>query len=63
MIKLLTFFIGLLLSSHVLAHVGHDHSDAMSGLIHVIWVAPLLVGLVILSIHVKFKLAKKRNSK
>jgi hypothetical protein len=40
------------------AHVGHDHSDPMASLIHLAWIAPLLIVAVVLI----NKLVKHQNS-
>jgi len=33
----------LLVAPNLLAHTGHDHSAADSGLVHLLWLAPLLL--------------------
>ena len=37
----------LLLSAPLFAHPGHDHSAANSGLIHLLWLVPIIVAAVI----------------
>ena len=61
MVKFTVFFISLLMTSHAFAHVGHDHSSAMSGLIHLLWLAPLVVAAVLLVPHVKKRFFTPRN--
>lgn len=37
----------LLLSSPLLAHPGHDHSAAGAGLVHLLWLVPIIIAAVI----------------
>jgi len=37
----------LLLSNPLFAHPGHDHSDAGSGLVHLLWLVPIIVAAVV----------------
>ncbi|QUM81475.1 hypothetical protein HWV01_14890 [Moritella sp. 5] len=41
--KILTVLTLTLASPMVLAHPGHDHSDPLSGLIHLLWIAPVVL--------------------
>ncbi|SQD78044.1 hypothetical protein [Moritella yayanosii] len=41
--KALTALTLTLASPIVLAHSGHDHSDPLSGFIHLFWIAPVLL--------------------
>jgi len=41
--KVLTVLTLTLASPMVLAHSGHDHSDPLSGLIHLLWIAPVVL--------------------
>ncbi|QUM83037.1 MULTISPECIES: hypothetical protein [unclassified Moritella] len=41
--KILTALTLTLASPMVLAHAGHDHSDPLSGLIHLLWIAPVVL--------------------
>jgi hypothetical protein len=41
--------VSLLISAPVLAHSGHDHNAANSGLIHLLWLAPAIVAVGIMS--------------
>jgi len=34
---------GLLFAPTLLAHTGHDHTAADSGLVHLLWLAPVLL--------------------
>ena len=53
MVKFILFFMSLLVSTNALSHTGHDHNNAMSGLIHIIWIAPLAVAAVLLGAYLK----------
>lgn len=46
MFRVIYLLVGLVVSSNALAHAGHDHSAPESGLIHLLWVAPLIIALV-----------------
>lgn len=37
----------LLLSNPLMAHPGHDHNAADSGLVHLLWLVPLIVAAVV----------------
>ena len=37
----------LLLSKALLAHPGHDHSAVGSGLVHLLWLVPVIVAAVV----------------
>jgi len=37
----------LLLSNPLFAHPGHDHSAAGSGLVHLLWLVPVIVAAVV----------------
>ena len=39
----------LLVSLPNVAHDGHDHSLPMAGLIHLLWIAPMLIAAIFLS--------------
>lgn len=41
--KVLTALTLTLASPMVLAHSGHDHSDPLAGLIHLLWIAPVVL--------------------
>lgn len=43
----LTVF-SLLVSTQSIAHGGHDHSDPMASLVHLMWIAPLVIGAVLM---------------
>lgn len=50
------------ISSGAMAHSGHDHSDASSGLIHLAWLAPVLIAGAFVSYRVrKNKLANEEK--
>jgi len=53
----LSFFL-LFISSPSFAHAGHDHADPMASLIHLVWIAPTLVGAFLLI----QSLVKRRSS-
>ena len=36
-----------LLSSPIFAHPGHDHSAAGAGLVHLLWLVPIIVAAVV----------------
>jgi len=42
-----------IMSSGAIAHAGHEHSDASSGLIHIAWLAPVLIAAVFVSYLVR----------
>lgn len=44
MFKIALTAFGLLLSMQSMAHGGHDHSDPMASLVHLMWIAPLVIG-------------------
>lgn len=46
--SLIILAITLLMSSPSFAHAGHDHSSMLASLIHLFWLAPALVALVVL---------------
>jgi hypothetical protein len=48
--KAVVIFAGLsfLLSNQSLAHPGHDHSASGSGLVHLLWLVPVIVAAVVL---------------
>jgi hypothetical protein len=37
----------LLLSNPLFAHPGHDHSDVGSGLVHLLWLVPIIVAAIV----------------
>lgn len=39
--------LGVLLSNPLLAHPGHDHSASGSGLVHLLWLVPVVVAAVV----------------
>jgi len=41
------------------AHAGHDHGDLTASLIHLFWLAPVIIGVVIIT----YKLNKNDNAK
>lgn len=61
MVKFTLFFMSLFISTSVFAHSGHDHTSAMSGLIHLIWIAPLTVAAVLFATYLKKRFAETRN--
>jgi hypothetical protein len=46
-ITLIFATLGLLLSTPLFAHPGHDHSAVDSGLMHLLWLIPVIVAAVI----------------
>jgi hypothetical protein len=53
MYRLFILLTGLVISIQSFAHEGHDHSDPMSSLIHLFWLAPLIIGAGLLVTYVK----------
>ncbi len=53
MYRLFILLTGLVLSMQSFAHEGHDHSDPMSSLIHLLWLAPLIIVAGLLVAYVK----------
>jgi hypothetical protein len=47
--KVVIIFAGLgtLLSNPLLAHPGHDHGSSGSGLVHLLWLVPVIVAAVV----------------
>ncbi|MBU2924630.1 hypothetical protein Q4530_15375 [Colwellia sp. 1_MG-2023] len=45
MFRLYIVILLLSVSAPSFSHSGHDHSDPMAGLIHLLWVAPLVIGI------------------
>lgn len=45
------------------AHSGHDHTSIFSSLIHLLWLTPALVALVLLHTHLLKKNYKMKSSK
>ena len=39
--------LALFISTPLLAHPGHDHSAADSGLVHLLWLVPVIVAAVV----------------
>ncbi|TWX64815.1 hypothetical protein ESZ36_19170 [Colwellia demingiae] len=39
--------LGVLLSNPSFAHPGHGHSDSGSGLVHLLWLVPVIVAAVV----------------
>lgn len=37
----------LLLSNPLFAHPGHDHSDPGAGLVHLLWLVPVIIAAVV----------------
>lgn len=64
MYKLFVLLIGFAISMQSFAHGGHDHSDPMSPLIHLLWVAPMVIGAGLLMTYIKrrFFAEKKKNA-
>ncbi len=56
---ILFLLITLLLSTPLFAHPGHDHSASDSGLLHLLWLLPVIVAAVI----VVFKEITARNDR
>lgn len=46
-IKLALMFAVLLITSPSFAHAGHDHSSIMASLVHLFWLAPVLIAVAI----------------
>jgi len=44
----LVLCISVLFSSPSFAHAGHDHTTMLSSLVHLLWLAPALIALVVL---------------
>jgi len=44
----LVLCISVLFSSPSFAHAGHDHTSILTSLIHLLWLAPALIALVVL---------------
>jgi len=50
MMKIIVFLFALwvlLLSNSLFAHPGHNHSAAGSGLVHLLWLVPVIVAAVV----------------
>jgi hypothetical protein len=63
MYKLFMLLIGLAISIPSFAHEGHDHSDPMSPLIHLLWVAPMVIGAGLLMTYIKRRFfAENKNN-
>lgn len=58
--KINATIIGLLLSSSVLAHTGHDHSHWTSGIFHALWVIPLIAVLAFAATRLSEKVRQKK---
>ena len=39
--------LALLLSNPLLAHPGHEHSDVGSGLVHLLWLVPIIIAAIV----------------
>lgn len=46
--SLIILCITLLLSAPSFAHAGHDHTSMQASLVHLFWLAPILIALIIL---------------
>lgn len=57
MFRLYTTILFLLLSAPSFSHGGHDHTSPMAGVIHLLWVAPLVIGVAFIAHQV----AKRYN--
>jgi hypothetical protein len=53
MYRLFILLTSLAISMQSFAHEGHDHSDPMSSLIHLLWLAPLIIAAGLLATYVK----------
>jgi hypothetical protein len=51
MYRVFIVIVGLLSSAKSMAHAGHDHNDLTSSFIHFMWIAPLVVGAILLVRH------------
>ena len=51
MYKIALTVFSLLVSTQSFAHGGHDHSDPMASLVHLMWIAPLVIGTVFMVKH------------
>lgn len=47
--KLMFGMLALLISAPAFSHSGHDHSAANAGLIHLLWLAPVILAMVVIS--------------
>ncbi len=46
--SLIMLSITLLISSPAFAHAGHDHTSILASLVHLVWLTPALIALVLL---------------
>jgi len=51
----------LLISSPILAHSGHDHNAANAGLVHLLWLAPAIAAVAVISYR-KIKTKSDKNN-
>lgn len=56
MFRIYLLLVGLVFSTHSFAHGGHDHGSLMSSLIHLTWLAPMVIAGVLC-----FSLRKKNT--
>jgi len=59
MYRILILVAGLLISTQSFAHAGHDHSDPMSSLVHLFWLAPLIIAAGLLISYLKRRFSEK----
>lgn len=52
----------LIISGPTFAHAGHDHADPMASLIHLVWLAPLFIGLAALFVHLSKRLNNSNDN-
>lgn len=48
MYRVIIAILGLFVSAQSIAHSGHDHNDLSSSLIHLLWIAPFILGVFLL---------------
>ncbi|KXF80649.1 hypothetical protein ATN88_08355 [Enterovibrio coralii] len=60
-IRILTFLSVSFFSAIASAHGGHDHSHWLAGFVHLLWIAPLIIGAVLVVLAINY-LDKRTNS-
>ncbi len=58
MLRVFIFVVTSLIMSASFAHPGHDHSAPMSGIIHLLWISPLIIA----GSFALYKVAKNRKN-
>ena len=51
----------LLISTPIFAHSGHDHNAADAGLVHLLWLAPVIAAIAVISYR-KIKAKANKNN-